>query len=294
MSYHVDSGILNGYSGKPILYKCYLPEVPSHLPLTIFIHGFKGFMDWGHFPKVLEKMCRAGMPVLAFNFSHNGTSPEHPVDFVDLEAFGNNNYSKELFDLDVVLNAVPDLAESYQWRVNTDKFVLIGHSRGGAISILKAAEDSRIAGLITWAAVSTFGSFFPMDILDQWRSEGVIFTYNARTKQQMPLFYQLYEDVAQHKERFNILKAASKIHVPWQIVHGTDDLTVPLSAAEQLLEAAISAELLIIDGTNHTFGGKHPWEESSLPADSESMTDAAISFIKEHYSAEGAAPPLLP
>lgn len=293
-SCHADSGILNGYSGRPILYKCFLPAMPTDLPLTIFIHGFKGFMDWGHFPLVFEKMRQAGIPVLAFNFSHNGTNPDHPVDFVDLEAFGNNNYSKELFDLDVVLSAVQDFSKRHHWGIKTDRIVLLGHSRGGAISILKAAEDSRIAGLITWAAVAAFGSFFSADVLEQWQSEGVIFSYNARTKQQMPLYYQLYEDIAQNKERLHILHAASKINVPWQIVHGTDDQTVPLSAAEQLLDAASSAELFILEDANHTFGGKHPWAEAALPEATAQITDAAISFIKEHYSAGGAAPPPLP
>ena len=34
-----------------------------------------------------------------FNFSHNGTTLESPSDFKDLESFGNNNFSKELYDL---------------------------------------------------------------------------------------------------------------------------------------------------------------------------------------------------
>ncbi|WP_435524823.1 hypothetical protein [Chryseobacterium indoltheticum] len=37
-----------------------------------------------------------------FNFSHNGTTVEDPENFADLEAFGNNNYSKELSDLGVL------------------------------------------------------------------------------------------------------------------------------------------------------------------------------------------------
>ena len=38
-----------------------------------------------------------------FNFSHNGTSLDSPTDFIDLKAFGNNNFCIELDDLSCVL-----------------------------------------------------------------------------------------------------------------------------------------------------------------------------------------------
>ncbi len=52
---------------------------------------------------IAGQFVRAGFAFLKFNFSHNGTTPDHPQDFVDLEAFGNNNYTKQLFDLGKVL-----------------------------------------------------------------------------------------------------------------------------------------------------------------------------------------------
>ncbi len=67
-------------------------------PLIIFCHGYKGFKDWGAWPLLSEALAASGFVVIKFNFSHNGGTHKQPIDFPDLEAFGNNNYTKELED----------------------------------------------------------------------------------------------------------------------------------------------------------------------------------------------------
>jgi pimeloyl-ACP methyl ester carboxylesterase len=272
--------IIEGSSGKPILLKCSVPDTIVHEGVLVMVHGFKGFMDWGHFPQVAAAFLEAGIPVVQFNFSHNGTNPEHPVDFVDLEAFGQNNYSRELYDLGKVLDAVEQLELLTEAGVDTRNITLLGHSRGGGISILKAAKDARVTKLISWAAVYAFGAFFGTDVLEQWKEEGVIYSFNARTQQEMPLYYQLYEDVLNNAANIDILSAAASISKPWQIVHGTNDSTVPFSTAQELAAACGSAELIAVEGGNHTFGGKHPWPEEHLPEQSKDIVAAAISFVK--------------
>ena len=72
-------------------------------PLVIFSHGFKGFKDWGPFNTVSNIFAQSGLNFLKFNFSHNGFSSENPNEFTDLEAFGNNNITIELEDLESVI-----------------------------------------------------------------------------------------------------------------------------------------------------------------------------------------------
>ena len=92
---------------------------------------------------------------MKFNFSHNGTSLEHPSDFADLESFAQNNYSKELSDLNFVIEYF-----SKDHRVDAEHITLIGHSRGGGISIISASsENSKIKNLITLASVDTLNRF---------------------------------------------------------------------------------------------------------------------------------------
>lgn len=274
--------MIRGSREKPILLDVYYIEDGKSKPLVIFCHGFKGFKDWGHFPLCARHLAEAGFVVSTFNFSYNGTTAERPTEFEDLEAFGHNNITTELNDLGCVINEwessgnfIPDT------EVNRQNICLIGHSRGGGIAILKAAEDSRIKRLVTWAAVSGIGRMFgDPEQMRKWKEEGVIHIYNGRTHQHMPMYYQYYEDYINNEARLDIPAAASSVSIPWLIIHGTMDPTVDVSSAEKLNHLQPRSELLLIDQADHTFGGKHPWMTESLTDDSMAMLSATINFIK--------------
>ena len=88
---------------KPIVWDAFYNANGKQKPLVIFCHGYKGFKDWGSWNLVAEQFLKANMVFVKFNFSHNGGTVENPIDFPDLEAFAENNYSKELDDLDSML-----------------------------------------------------------------------------------------------------------------------------------------------------------------------------------------------
>ena len=67
---------------------------------------------------------------------------------------------------------------------------LVGHSRGGGVSILHASKDKRIKKLVTWAAISDIERRFPDgEELEDWKYAGVRYVKNGRTNQMMPHFY---------------------------------------------------------------------------------------------------------
>lgn len=113
-------------------------------PVIVYAHGFNGFKDWGNFDLIARAFTAAGFAFLKFNFSHNGTSPDHPEDFFNLEAFGQNNYTKQLDDLGSVLDWVSDEKTPLADALDADRIGLIGHSMGGGIAIIKTSEDKRI------------------------------------------------------------------------------------------------------------------------------------------------------
>ncbi len=89
-----------GYNGqKPIVADVTYPQNSSHLPVVIFCHGYKGFKDWGAWGLVANAFAKEGFAFLKFNFSHNGGTFEQPIDFPDLEAFSEDNFTKQLDDL---------------------------------------------------------------------------------------------------------------------------------------------------------------------------------------------------
>ena len=179
---HIEKNIiLQRANQKPILIDCYYTEDKSKQPVVIFCHGYKGFKDWGAWDLMAKAISMAGFCFIKFNFSHNGGTVANPIDFPDLEAFGNNNYTTELNDLGDVLDWIQSEFKTNSF-VATDKINLIGHSRGGGIAILKASEDKRISKLITLASVSDFGSRFGSeDEIISWKATGVKYVQNGRT-----------------------------------------------------------------------------------------------------------------
>lgn len=261
---------------KDFLADAYYPETGEKLPLVIFVHGYKGYKDWGAWDLMAEKFARAGFFFVKFNFSHNGTTVENPHDFADLEAFGNNNYSKEMSDLKVVID------QFYQDpKVDGQKIVLIGHSRGGGISIITTAEDERINGLITLASVDTLERFPKDEALENWKQKGVYYVVNGRTKQEMPHYYQFYEDFEKDIHRFDVERATEMAKAHVLIVHGTSDESVSVKSAEHLHLLHPNSALFLVENANHTFGAKEPWEEKELPKDLDVVTEKCIEFITE-------------
>ena len=126
----------------------------------------------------------------------NGIGLENTSEFTDIEAFSENNYIQELDDLEVVIKYVSHLKN-----VDISKITLLGHSRGGGICILKAAEDSRISSLITLGSVDSMDRLVTGDQLEEWQKTGIYNTFNSRTKQQMPHQIQFLNNDLEKKER---------------------------------------------------------------------------------------------
>jgi dienelactone hydrolase len=270
--------LLRCADGLPMAASLSLPESGDDFPLVIFVHGFKGFKDWGHFPLFANMLAAEGFAVLRFNFSHNGTTPAQPDVFADLPAFGRNTYSRELNDLADVLDALPQLPDAA--RINSNAVTLWGHSRGGGIATIAAAGQSRVRALITWAAVADLSAgVLAMDAA-KWQREGVIYSQNARTQQEMPLGVNLLLDTLQNTERFDAANAASHLRIPHLILHGDADAAVPAYESERLKQNHPQAELHILPGADHTFGGRHPFAGSTLPPHSQNAFELMLRFLK--------------
>ena len=261
-------------SSREFLTDAIFPNSDKKLPLIIFVHGYKGYKDWGAWELMGEKFANAGFYFVKFNFSHNGTTIENPNEFADLEAFGDNNYSKELDDLEIIINHFKNQNE-----VDPTKIVLIGHSRGGGISIIKTSENQSISKLITLASVSTLDRFPKYEAFESWKNDGVYFVENTRTKQKLPHYFQFFEDYKNNEERLDVEKASKKIDIPTLIIHGNSDKSVGMDHSKKLHEWIGNSELKIIENANHTFGAKEPWEETSLPKELNTALEYCIDFL---------------
>jgi cephalosporin-C deacetylase-like acetyl esterase len=243
--------------GDPIHGNLRLPDGAGPHPVVAVCHGFKGFKDWGFHPWLGEHLAAAGLAAVHFNFSRNGVS-EADGDIEDLDAFGRNTLSIERADLDTVLDAV--LAGELDASLDPSRLGLAGHSRGGGIAILGAAEREEVKALVTWASVSHFDRIADESTLAEWRRAGVYEVVNSRTGQVLPMGIEFLDDVLDNLARLDLLAAAARLRVPWILVHGTADETVPFAEAEALSAASGGrARLVPIDGGGHTFGAVHPF-----------------------------------
>lgn len=273
--------VITGSGARPILLDVFYKEDHQPKAIVLFVHGFKGFKDWGHFDLVARRFAEAGFVFIKFNFSHNGTTPNDPLNFSDLEAFGNNNFTKELDDIKFVMDWVLN-NRSLSEEINPELLFLLGHSRGGGVSILKAGEDPRVKKLATWAAVSDLVNRNKLRTIETWKREGVVYAKNARTGQNMPLYYQFYEDQVLNKERLNINHAVKRLSIPFLIVHGTADKAVDFKDAKELKRSSKQAILMSVEGADHTFGVKHPFTLEQLPENAELVLQKTIRFFDGH------------
>ena len=276
----IDNIVIEGSAGKPILIDATFSVNKKPKQVVVFCHGFKGFKDWGPFNKIATHFAEQDIVFVKFNFSYNGTTRKDPINFGDLKAFGNNNFCKELDDLSLVLDWIENCQE-LKGEIDTSKISLFGHSRGGSIAMLKSAEDRRVKKVISWASPSNFLERLPKkEKLAKWKEFGVAYIYNGRTKQNMPMYFQFYENCIKFATRLNIQNAVSKMSIPHLIVHGSEDSTVLLTEAVKIKSWNSNIDLHVIDGANHVLGGFHPYDLEKFPKDLQEAIDVTIKFLK--------------
>jgi pimeloyl-ACP methyl ester carboxylesterase len=273
--------VLEKEGNKPILVDFFYNSNNNKMPVIIFCHGYKGYKDWGAWNLVAKEFANNNFFFLKFNFSHNGGTVENPIDFPDLNAFGNNNFTHELNDIERVLSFMSENTE-FSKNIDLTNIFLIGHSRGGGLCAIKASENKQIKGLITWAGVSNFKIRFNEGSQEfkEWKDKGVKYVENKRTKQQMPHFFQFYLDFKENEKRFNIQSAVQSLKIPFLVIHGDNDKSVLQNEGRDLHSWNKNSKFFSVKNGTHTFSSMHPWQELKLPKGLQSVTETSINFIK--------------
>ena len=114
---------------------------------------------------------------------------------------------------------------------------------------------------------------------EKWKSKGVKYVENGRTKQLMPHYFQFYLDFKKNEKRFNIKSCVENLKIPYLIIHGDKDVSVKKEEGLNLFSWNKNNSISIIQGSNHTFETKHPWEEKYLSKELKKVIRETISFI---------------
>ncbi|HEX9727527.1 MAG TPA: alpha/beta fold hydrolase [Gemmatimonadales bacterium] len=237
-------------------------------PAVVICHGFKGFKDWGFFPKLADRLARAGFAAVSFNFSGSGVGPdgEH---FTEPDRFGHATYASDLKDLATVIDAIHG-GTLVTGMSSPASLGLFGHSRGGGAVVLRAGgrTDEAVNAMVTWSAIGKAFRWGP-ETIRQWRETGKLDITNMRTGEVLPLYTDLLDEVEGDWEgRFDLPAAASRVRVPWLMVHGEADEAVPVSEGRMLWEQTERrATFMPIAHGSHTYGAKHPWAGTTMELD---------------------------
>lgn len=275
--------VLPSRRGEPIRGDVRFAGEGGRRPVVVVSHGFKGFKDWGFHPWLGERLAGAGFVAVHFDFSRNGVGDV--PGFTDLDRFRRNTISVEADDLATVLLALaepdgPSAGGSFAGvPLDPSRLGLLGHSRGGGVSLLVASETRSVKALVTWAGVATFDRFSDPALQELWRRQGYIEVLNARTGQRMPVGVEALDDFLANRERFDLRSAASRLPCPYRIVHGTADESVPFAEAEALHAAGKGSDLVRLEGAGHTFGAAHPF--AGATPDLDRAFDAAVEWFRQ-------------
>lgn len=270
----------------PIYFDLYAPvtTIGSVLPVILFLHGFKGFKDWGAFPDACEELARAGYAVVAFNFSMNGIG-ENLLEFDEPEHFSKQTLSQDLKDVGTVIEAIKEKKISSEKVIlDTDRLGILGHSRGGHTAVVSAAEYSDIQCLVTWSSVADYNGRWSKEMISDWQKKGFTEITNSRTGQVLKLDKIVYDDAIRNADKLMAIRRIQEIHIPSMFIAGKDDETVPFLETERLFRKspADDKEIRLIKDAGHTFNVAHPFNEDDFPPQFAEVLDFTEGWFLEH------------
>ena len=242
----------------------HLPEGQPAKGTVLFLHGYKGYMDWGALNQVGDHMALSGWRFLRINFTHNGTTPDAPSAFADLDAFGRNTHRRERNEALAVLRALREPGpEGHPNPTAQGPLAVLGHSRGGGMAVLAAAQADTakrrqnregVTHLITRAALADFKTRYPGPETRQlWEETGQLEVINHRTRQRMHHDWTFYTDFMANEKELRIESAIRSFGGRTFIAHAEDDAAVDVEHAHQLAAWAQDSTLLLMEEGGHTF-----------------------------------------
>ncbi|GAB1442061.1 hypothetical protein MASR2M39_08960 [Ignavibacteriales bacterium] len=224
-------------------------------PVVLFVHGFKGFKDWGFFPDAARYFAENGYHAITFNFSHNGVSPGS-IDFDDLAGFAKNSLSLEVDEL----KEISSFIISSNFCNFSGQLFIIGHSRGGGAVLLASPSIKNLYAAAVWSSISYVDRYTERQ-KKEWKENGSLNFLNTRTGQEMKMNYSFLEDILINKDgKLSIEKSTGKLEIPVLAVHGEIDLTVPVKDSERIISYSKNknSQLFIVPKAGHTFNMVHP------------------------------------
>ena len=237
----------------------HVPEGQRRFPVVVGAHGFKGFRNWGFWPHIAERLAARGLACLRFDLSHNGVGA-NGFEFDEEDLFELNTFRREEEDLGCVLGALRGGALPAADALDAERLGLLGHSRGGGLVVVRAADDPAVRAVVTLAAVASL-TRFPDEVMARGRQKGFIPILNTRTGQTLRYGRDAIAELDVRPELRDLAASfAARVRVPLLVCHGTADTGVSPEDGRRLAAAAPDARLEWFEGADHVLDCRHPWQ----------------------------------
>lgn len=235
--------------GIPLHLKLNRPDDKDTHKLVLIFHGFTGHMEEPHLVSLTEKLVKEGYGVLRADLYGHGKSGGEFKDHTILKWLEN-------------AEAVTACAEQLD---GVSDLYLCGHSQGGLLALLFAAENpGRFSGIVLLAP----GISIPDD-MRRGNFLGVTFD-----PENIPDEITTWEGLPLSGEYIRTMMnvdpyaAANCILTPTLVIHGSADEVIPVDYAHRIVKELPAGESCIIPLADHCFDLLH-----------EPMADAAVSFL---------------
>ena len=249
-------------------------------PCIIYVHGFKGFKDWGFVPYLGDYFSKNEFSVISFNFSHCGVG-ENLLEFDEPDKFAKNTFSLEVSELNQIIDAY---IKGFFGKISGKGVGLLGHSRGGAVALITGSKRKEINAVTTWSSIAKLDRYTERQ-KQEWMKNGFVEVINSRTNQVMRLDISLLEDIENNKNTIlNMETAVSNLNKPLLIAHGEQDLTVPIEEAKMIYNWSNKdlTETYFIPAIGHTYDIKHPFDGSNPKF--EHLLEKTKTFFKSNLN----------
>ena len=204
------------------------PRDAKHI--VLIGHGLTANMNRQFLTALAEGQAAAGFHALRFSWSGNGGSEG---------SFSESCISREVEDLGDIMTAVIGEGFSVSYA---------GHSMGGAVGVLRAADDPRLRHVISLAGMVETARFVEAEFGSVTPDAGEMWDEPA-----FPLSSAFVNDL---RGIGSTLAAAQRITVPLLLVQGTLDDLVPAGEARAMFASGAGNPGALIElEADHVFSG---------------------------------------
>ena len=219
-------------AGGKQLYGWWIPaEGRESAPTLVLVHGWG--RNVGRMLPLVRELHPAGFNIIAFDARSHGSS----------DTDGTANMLKFSADIGAALD------EAVRRGADAGKLGVLGLSVGGAAAIHAAAHDERIRAVVTVGAFA-----HPADLMRaELRARGLPSIL-------LPAVLRCVEhSIGARLDDIAPERQVRKIAAPVLLVHGKDDVVVPVGHGRRLAAAAgANVELLVLPGRGHSDCNRDP------------------------------------